>query len=66
MAKDKDETRSTAEAKEEDEARHVIVKKMVHEAGSVAVVSEEDRVKHLIVVIMTIVEIVAKEANKTI
>jgi hypothetical protein len=60
VGKDKDEARSTAEAKEEDKARHVIVTNMAHMTGSVAVVSEEDRANHLT---MAIVAIVAKETK---
>ena len=61
---DEDEARSTAEAKEEDEAQHVIVTKIAHEAGSVTVMIDKDRTKHLIVLIVAIVAIMAKEVNK--
>ena len=46
-------------AKEEDNARHLIVTEMTQKTGSMATVSEEDEAKHLIVAI------VAKEVNKT-
>ena len=60
--KDEDKTRSTAEAKQEDEVRHVSMIKMADKTGCVVVVSEEDEAQHLIVAILAIV---AKEVNKT-
>ena len=50
VTKDKDMAKSTAEAKEKDEAGLMVVSKMAGKANSVAVVRDEDKTQHLIVV----------------
>ena len=53
MAKEEDQAKSTAVVMEEDEARHVIVAKLVDKAESTFVVYEDDRAQYVIVVIVT-------------
>ena len=56
--KEEDKAKSTAVTKEQEEARHVIVLKMLDKAGSTELAYEDSKAKHVIMMI------VAKEVNK--